>query len=72
MRGERGDALMEFFNRLAEGDPVALGFVGFFVVLGIVAGLFVLKVRRDLRLEDEARAKAESHRISLVERFPLR
>ena len=62
MRGNRGGAVVEFFSRLAEGDPVALGFVGFFVVLGIVAGLFVLKVRRDLRREDEAQAKRYGRR----------
>ncbi len=57
MRWNRGGALAEFFNKLSEGDPVALGFVGFFVVVGAVAGLFVLKVRRDLRRDDEAQAK---------------
>ena len=53
----RAAAIAEFFNHLAEGDPVAVGIAVFFVVLGIVAGLFVLKVRRDLRLDDEAQAR---------------
>lgn len=53
----RIDALAEFFKRLGDGDPVAIGFVvGFLVLLGI-AGLIVLAVRRKLRLEDEAWAR---------------
>ena len=62
MRGNRGGALVEFFSRLAEGDRVALGFVGFFLVLGVIAGLFVLKTRRDLRRDDEAHAKRYGRR----------
>lgn len=57
MRGNRGRAIAEFFRSLFEGDPVALGIVGFFVVLGAAVGLYVLKVRRDLRWEDEAWAR---------------
>jgi len=59
----KGAALAEFFDRLADGDPVALGIVGFFVVLGIVAALIVLKVRRDLRLDDEAQAKKYGRKL---------
>jgi hypothetical protein len=62
VRRNRGAAVAEFFDRLAEGDPVALGFVGFFVVLGVIAGLFVLTVRRDLRREDEAQARRYGRR----------
>lgn len=57
MRGNRGSAIAQFFEDLDKGDPVAVGFV---VVIGTIAlalGLFVLKVRRDLRKEDEKRAK---------------
>lgn len=57
MRWNAGGAFVEFLDRLSEGDPVALGFVGFFAVLALVAGLYVLKVRRDLRRDDEAHAK---------------
>jgi hypothetical protein len=53
----RGGAIARFFEDLAAGDPLAWGFVGFFVILGIVLGLFVLKTRRDLRREDEAQAR---------------
>jgi F0F1-type ATP synthase assembly protein I len=53
----RGAAISEFFDRLADGDPVALGIVGFFVVLGIVAGIFILIVRRKMKQDDEAQAK---------------
>ena len=62
MRGNRGGAVAEFFSNLAEGDPVALGLVGFFVVLGAVIGLYVLKVRRDLRRDDEAWARKHGRR----------
>ena len=57
MREIRGNAIAEFLSRLAEGDPVALGFVGFFVVVGIIAVLWIMKVKRDLRRDDEAWAK---------------
>ncbi len=60
----KGAALEEFFDRLAEGDPVALGIVGFFVVLAIVATLIVLKVRRDLKRDDEAQAKKYGRKLS--------
>jgi hypothetical protein len=53
----RGRAISEFLDHLAEGDPVALGFVIGFVVLASIAGLVVLKVRRDLRRDDEAHAR---------------
>lgn len=53
----RGRVFREFFEHLADGDPVALGIAGFFVVLAIVAGLFVLKIRRDLQRDDEAQAR---------------
>ena len=62
MRGNRGGAISKFLDQLMEGDPVALGFVGFFVVLGAIVGLFVLKVRRDLRRDDEAQAKRYGRR----------
>ena len=54
MRFSRGQAIRRFFEDLFAGDPVALGFVGFFVVVALLLGLVVLKVRRDLRREDEA------------------
>ncbi|MDB5309262.1 MAG: hypothetical protein JWO38_3464 [Gemmataceae bacterium] len=53
----RGRAISRFLEQLADGDPIALGFVGFFVVVGLAVGLYVLKVRRDLRREDEERSR---------------
>lgn len=49
----RRDAIARFFEDLLAGDPVALGFVAFFVVVALLFGLVMLKVRRDLRKEDE-------------------
>jgi len=48
-----GRALREFFNRLADGDSVAIGFVvGFFVLLALaMVGVFF--VRRKLRRDEE-------------------
>ncbi len=57
MRGNRGGAIARFFEDLQDGDPVALAFVGFFVILGGGLGLLALKFRRDMRKEDEASAK---------------
>ncbi|OWK45431.1 hypothetical protein [Fimbriiglobus ruber] len=57
MRRNRAGAIAQLFEDLANGDPIAWAFVGFFVVLAVGLGLFVLKIRRDLRREDEARAK---------------
>jgi len=53
----RGRAISEFLDKLADGDPVAIGFVAFFVVLGIIAAFFVLMVRRKLKQDDEAQAR---------------
>lgn len=57
MRFNRGGVISEFFSALADGDPIALGTLGFFAVVAAGAGLLVWKVRRDLQREDEADAK---------------
>jgi hypothetical protein len=49
----RGEAIRRFFEDLLAGDLVAWGFVGIFVVVAVLFGLVWLKVRRDLRREDE-------------------
>ena len=53
----RARAIAQLLEDLKAGDPIAWGFVGFFVVVAIGLGLFTLKVRRDLNREDKARAK---------------
>jgi uncharacterized membrane protein YciS (DUF1049 family) len=49
----RSEAIRRFFEDLLAGDLVAWGFIGFFVVVAALFGLVWLKVRRDLRREDE-------------------
>jgi hypothetical protein len=53
----RRNAMGRFLDNLFAGDPVALGMVGALAVIGLALGLFVLKIQRDHRLEDEARAR---------------
>ncbi len=57
MPRNRGHAISRFFEDLSDGDPVALGLVTVLAVIFVGVGLFVLKVRRDLRREDEAKAR---------------
>ena len=57
MRRTRGAAIGEFFDRLLEGDLVALGLVAAIVVVAILLGLGILKIRRNMRREDEDWAK---------------
>jgi hypothetical protein len=57
MIASRAGAVAEFFKNLSEGDPVAVGILIFFLVLGGGIGLFTLKVRRDMRREDEEWAR---------------
>lgn len=49
----RREAIRRFLEDLLAGDFLAWGFVGFFVVVAALFGLIWLKVRRDLRREDE-------------------
>lgn len=53
----RGKAIHRFIEDLLAGDLVAWGFVGFFVIVAVLFGLVWLKVRRDLRREDEQRQR---------------
>jgi hypothetical protein len=57
MRGNRRGAINQFLDDLSVGDPVAIGLVAVVAVIGIGLGLFVLKVRRDLKREDDAKAR---------------
>ena len=57
MRFGRGPAFKRLLEDLGDGDPVAWGVVA--VCLAVVAafGLWMLKLKRDFKREDEARAK---------------
>jgi hypothetical protein len=57
MRHRRGEAIVRFLEDLLAGDPVAWGVVIFFALVAGLFGLFWLKVRRDLRREDEERQR---------------
>jgi hypothetical protein len=46
--------LVDFFGKLAAGDRYVWGMVAAVAAVGAVAGLYALKVRRELRLDDEA------------------
>lgn len=48
-----GRAILEFFDRLFKGDPVAVGMVVFFAALAAGLGLYMLKIHRDHQREDE-------------------
>jgi uncharacterized membrane protein YciS (DUF1049 family) len=50
-------AIGQFFEDLFAGDPVALTMVGIIVAVAVLFGLFWLKVRRDLRKEEESRKR---------------
>ena len=58
----RGKAISRLLEDLLAGDLVAWGFVGFFVLVAVVFGLIWLKVRRDLRREDEERQRRRGGR----------
>jgi hypothetical protein len=51
----RGRATGAFLENLMDGDPVALGIAGSFVLFAAVVGLVILKIKRDHRREDEER-----------------
>ena len=48
----RRGAISAYFEALAEGDPVALGFTAFFVVLAIGLGVFVWITKKRLDADD--------------------
>lgn len=49
------EAIGDLFTALGNGDPIAWGGVGLFLLIAVSLGLFVLKVRRDLAREDANR-----------------
>jgi hypothetical protein len=48
-----GQAIAAFLDDLLAGDPVALGFAGGFVALGLIAALIIWIVKRQLAADDE-------------------
>jgi hypothetical protein len=50
-------AISHFFRDLFAGDPIALTFVGVVGGIGLVLGLIWWKIARDLRREDQKRAR---------------
>lgn len=60
--GVRGAATAAFFENLMAGDPVAVGIVISFVVFALLVGLTILKIKRDHRLEDEARDRRRGYK----------
>ena len=53
----RGKGLQRLLEDLAAGDPLAWGFVGLFVVVGLGIGLFAVKIHFAHKREDEASAR---------------
>ena len=57
----RRGAISAYFNSLADGEPVAVGFTLFFVVLALALGVFVWVTKRRLAAEDERRKKRRGY-----------
>jgi hypothetical protein len=55
-RHNRGAAFSRFFEDLSEGDPLAVALLIVLLVTFTGLGLFVPRVRQNLKREDEARA----------------
>jgi hypothetical protein len=53
----RRNVFGRYFSALAEGDPVALGVTGLFVVVLIVVGLVAWKSKREERRQEEEKRK---------------
>lgn len=53
----RGRVFHRYFEALAEGDPVALGVTGLFVLFLAVVGLVMWKSKREEKAEEERKRK---------------
>jgi len=62
MRGNRGSAVAEFFSRLSEGDPVALGMAGGFLFILLLFALLGLYFHFKHKREDEEWAKRRARK----------
>ncbi len=49
---EKFAAVRAYFRALSQGDPVAIGFTLFFVVLGMVLGLFAWVMKQRMQADD--------------------
>lgn len=54
-RVNAGSVFSRFFEDLGNGDPIAVGVLIVLLVIAAALGLFVWKVARDLKREDEAK-----------------
>ena len=62
MGRNRSGLIAIFFEKLLEGDPVALGILASFILFLVIVGLTILKVRRDHRLEDQERDRRRGYK----------
>ena len=53
----RRNVFARYFEALGEGDPVALGITGLFVVILLAVGLVAWKFKRDERRREEEKRK---------------
>jgi uncharacterized protein (DUF2062 family) len=56
-------AFGEFFKRLGDGDPVAVGILIGMLVLAALAGLIVYLVHRKLKADDDAEARRKGRKL---------
>jgi hypothetical protein len=54
-------AIGDYFDALSRGDPIALGFTGFFVLLALVAGVFVWITKKRLDADDAKQKKRRGY-----------
>ena len=53
----RRNMFARYFGALSEGDPIALGVTGLFVLFLVVVGLVMWKSRREEKAEEERKRK---------------
>ena len=60
---DRLRAFAEFFKRLGNGDPVAVGILIGMLVLAALTALIVYLVHRKLKADDEAEARRRGRKL---------
>jgi hypothetical protein len=53
----RRNVFRHYFDALAEGDPVALGFTGFFLLVLLVVVFFAWRFKREERRQEEEKRR---------------